>query len=270
MRNWSLASLAALLVAGAVAWSQDIPGEMPAGATFDDVPPVTPLTVFGNKVVAWYRPDTGHVTVDGSFVVTQLNDRSGNGHHLDVAGTTQVLTAISGVPCIDFEATGNGSRLGRASTPLTNEPFAVYAVADVESVAAARSLFSISTAGSGNNRWTLAVSTTPAAFANTFTTLNGIATHGTTLSLGTRYAIYGEFLSDTDRGVNVNGGTKVTSTTSRTVGTPTQISIGSSRADASAEPYDGRIFEVVLLNAAPSAGENTDYLAYTTARFGAP
>ncbi len=232
---------------------------------------VTPLTIFGSKVVAWYRPDTGHVSVDGSNNVTQLDDRSGNAHHLNVVSGTPHLTTNGGNPCIDFEA-GDTDALGRAAAILTNEPMAFYVVGTLESATAERSLFAISTGTASNNYFRLRVNTTPAAVMRVRDgSVNQDATHATTLSTATRYVFYGAATADDARAVNVGAGTEATDVDSITVGTPNYTTLGGFRTSSVfANTHDGLIFESVVLNAAPSAGEHTAYLAYTTSRFGTP
>lgn len=275
------ASLVALLVSAGVAFALDfgsVAGQVFTGGTVSgqaySLPAAggetTPATIFGSKLVAWYRPDTGYVSVDGSNNVTQLDDRSGNGHHLNVVGGTPLLTTDGGDPCIDFEA-ADADYLGIASAPLTNEPIVVYVVADLESSASARTLWALSKTTSNDNQWFLRINTgTPVLVAVSRTTAESLATHGDTLSLATRYVFRGDFTADDARAANVNGGTEATDSGSRTVGTPNQMSIGSRRADASSAVHDGRGFEWVVLNAAPTAGEDAAYLAYTTDRFGTP
>lgn len=269
--RWLTALLASLLVSLSVltGHAQEIPGGLPAGVAHTaaaEEAEVTPLTIFGSKLVAWYRPDTGHVSVDGSNNVTQLDDRSGNAHHFNVVGGTPLLVDASGVNAIDFESADSDS-LSRAAALVSDEPFAIYAVADLESTTGTKSLVTIGDAGA-TEYWSLRVNSTPAlAFLSAHAGI-AQAVHGTTLSTATRYVFFGENSANNARRVNVNGGTEVTEATSKAVGTVDRTFLGA-RSDASLF-YDGRIFEVVVLNAAPSAGENTAYLAYTTSRFGTP
>lgn len=267
-RRWPFALAAALLVSSLVL-AQDAGVLM--GASLDDT--TTPLTIFGSKLVAWYRPDAGYVSVDGSNNVTQLDDRSGNGYHLNVVGGTPVLVTNSGDPAVDFESTESDA-LGRAAAPVADEPIAFYAVANMETnLASTRTLASVSTGASSSGWFSLSIGSAENA---TFSANDGgtaaTATHADTLSLATRYVLFGEGSANNARRVNVNGGTEATNSTNRPGAvTPDYISVGARRASGAFTGYhDGLIYEVVVLNAVPTAGQNTSYLAYTTDRFSTP
>lgn len=269
--TWTDALAAALLVVGAVLFAptgraQD---DMLAGAAVTDTAEVTPLTIFGSKVVAWYRPDDGYVS--GSPYVTQLDDRSGNAYHLNVSNGTPTLVTNSGDPAIDCEEDAGVDCLGLASAVDTDEPLAFYAVVQAETTGI-QCVVAITRAATTVELFGLRLSGTTKT--NAIVLANGAqsdAVHGTTVSTGVRYVMYADFTANNARSANLNGGTPVSETTSRTVGTVDYTTVGGRRNSGSfQEGWDGLIFEVVILNAAPTAGENTAYLAYTTSRFGTP
>jgi len=230
-----------------------------------DVDYVDPLTIFGAKVEAWYRPDAGHVSVDAFDVVTQLDDRSGNGHHLNAINGSPTLTSDGGVPCIDFES-DNNDEIYRAAAALTGEPIVFIAVADMETVGG--TLMGLTSEVSSDYHW-LTIGSGDAARVQTradSTTAVG-ASHGDALVAGTRYVLYGEFAAPDDRTVNVNGGTPVQSTQTRNATGLTKTVISNYTFT---DGWDGRVFEALILNAVPTAGEMSAYHAYTADRFGAP
>lgn len=224
----------------------------------------TPVTIFGSKLVSWYRADL-EVTGDPA---TAWGDSGPNGHDLTASGTPDPTTD-SGTACIDFESGDSDYFYRTLSGEPTNEPVVVYAVVDMESSANA-DIFSINLAGGTTHRWVCRM-TSLAARAQSFDgTSNSAATHGTTLSTGVRYMLYYDFTADNARSVNVDELTPVSNTSSRTVTGVDRVGVGSGRGDAAATTWDGRVFEVVLLNATPSAGEESSYESYADARFTIP
>ena len=239
----------------------------------------TPITIFGAKLVAWYRADLG---VTGSAPVTAWNDSSGNGHHLTASGTPELVTD-GGDSAIDFEAGDSDSLERAASITGSDEPFTVYVVASPESVHSG-ALFSVSTDGSrvggplahgsSNNYFMLRTLNnggklqTQIVTRGTSNTTN--TNQSTNRSTATRYLYRARWTSDTDRGVRVDEEAEATTSTSRTVSGTDYTTIGARKTATRSDFFDGLIFEVVVLNADPSAGEDTDYLAYLDAKWNIP
>lgn len=256
-----------LLGLSGVLLAQEIPGGVPPGATLDDSSETTPITIFGAKLVSWYRADLG---VTGSAPVTAWADQSGNGHNLTASGTPALVTD-GGDSAIDFEASDPDMFSRTITGEPVDEPIAVYVVASLESTAI-QGVVALCTAGTTNGRWALDVATGPVFRSVTVATAGGssTATHGASPATSTRYLFYVDWESSTDRSINIDGLGEVTETTSRVVGTPDRVVVGANHAEGTATEFDGLMFEVVILNAKPSGAEDTAYKAYADALFDIP
>lgn len=263
--RWALLSAASLAAGLSALLAQDAipfgpPAPVVAVAAGSET---TPATIFGAKLVRAYRADTN---VTGSSPITAWAGMDGAGE-CAASNTPTLATDANGVAYVDIDS---GDYFSRTITDEpTGHPVAFYAVFDQDGTLGKRFVCLGDTSGDGS---LISVGTTsaPRALATVVddsgTTDN--ATHGTTLSTGTRYVCYASFASTTSRVVNVDALTEVSDSTSRTITGNDRLTLCSLPGGSSFAI--GKVYELVILNDAPTAGEHAAYLAYCDARYDIP
>lgn len=81
----------------------------PAVAVSQQAP--DPITIFGTDLAAWYDPSDAATVTKSSNLVSQLNDKSGNGYNLTAAGSARPTYSSTGIlgntPGLYFNGSGN-------------------------------------------------------------------------------------------------------------------------------------------------------------------
>lgn len=213
----------------------------------------TPLSILGSKLHTWYRSDVATVTGAG---VSSWTDQSGNANHA-VQGTDAnrpPLTAglLNGKAGLVFTAASSQYLRTAAYHAALTQPCETVIIADfLTNFATIRTLVSGLTNG---NRHTITATTTPAwgLAANTALT-------GGTPAVSTAYAIRAQ-LGATDI-LTVNG----VGVISGDGGAVSEAGMSVGTAHTTSQFHNGRIYEIIKINAAMSAGELAALQAYVLA-----
>lgn len=99
-------------------------------------PAPNPITVFGTDLVAWYDPSDAATVTQSGGLVSQLNDKSGNGYHLTAAGTARPAYSAAGIlgqlPGLYFD--GSATILSKTSVTLSTTANSVYTLSELNEV----------------------------------------------------------------------------------------------------------------------------------------
>lgn len=283
MIRHALRGFAAVLVAGAVAlWAA--PESQAQGVPFG----ISPTHQASKQAAAadpqasaevWYDASTfltDGSTKDGSAFVTKWANKGTGGSTYDltvVTGTPlYTASAVNSLGAIDFEA-GDTDGLAVNATPFTAAPMHWFVVVKSEVLSGTRIAAYVGDKDQDNiHAWRLGV--TFSSFNRGQWTAsdagNTNVLHGDTLSDATVYLLEGRETSSTDRGVNVDDGTEVTSSTSRTPSGADRIGIGC-RYDATPDlPWDGMICEVVGYGSIKTGAARDAIIAALDAKWAIP
>lgn len=214
-------------------------------------------TALGSSLWAWFRGDD--VTTSGG-VVSQWNDKSGNGRHVSqgTAANRPALSTIGGQQALDFD--GSNDVLDSAdldASPLA-QPFTIFIVAkDDLGTAGARTMVDAN-AGLSSNRATVYQPSNVVAFAG------GALT--STDNMGTTARVLECVFNGASSKFRMNGGTERTGD----VGANSwgQIHVGANNGNNVGSFWDGQIAEIIIASGALSDVTRAMARRYLGRRYG--
>lgn len=216
---------------------------------------------------AWYDFTKSEFLTLSATAITQALDRSGNGNHTAVQGTstkrpTFASNQLNGLPLATFDG-GDTLDLPSALYVLPNGAWTVFVVSKRNSETAnANRLVSFTEGGLERANLSYGSAAGNVGFASRTAAGGGVASTGNT---NTNYQILTAFRSGTTQSVQVNNGTATTNSGGLSESGIDAGHIGS-LADASGY-LTGGIAEILLYNRALTAGEIVQVNTYLSRKY---
>lgn len=218
----------------------------PAGSLHGLVtaPPWTPAALPSTVLKGWYDADDAASITASAGLVSQWNDKSGNGNHLTAVGTRQpTIATIGGKNVIDFNGTSNNlSKTAGTSLPDNSPGFTIVVIAQFDAVGGWL-VFPTNTAASDYS-W---------SFGRTGINQSGIRGYQGTPANGATFAdsstalqMLSGIATTTLRQIWQGGTSKATNTNADAANTAGRIYIGSDNNPGSF--FDGKIAEIIILD----------------------
>jgi hypothetical protein len=228
---------------------------------------LSPKTIFGTSLAAWYCPYLGVVLTSG--LVSQWQDQSGNGQNVSQStGTKQFTYVTSGprAPYLSQPAGGGLNALSGGSFSLT-APYEIYLVA---------SWFG-TLPSSGVQSYYFGVDFSPGLYASVYqpgaTSNMGIASSSTgpqvAIPAANTLFVVDAIFNGSSSKISINGGSYTTGNPGTNHPASAPISIGSYYPQTE-DGWWGNIWEVVVLNTAATAQQETNWQRYASLRYGQP
>lgn len=235
---------------------------LPPGPIAAPSSPATPLTIFGASVLQWCRSDLG-ITIGTGVSAWADQSGNGNGYSQGTGGAQPTYAAndatLSNLPSLTFD--GVDDALLNTTVNFGAQPQVVILIAKLVTWVGSRVICCADSAASTVALIQNGASPQIRQINNTQTNTNG-GFGGT----GVWGRVQAEFVGTTADRIQVIS----TSVTGNLSGTLTGTGYRLGRQGGAATAYSNiAVAEVVLLNAVPSAGQNSQMDAYITARYGA-
>lgn len=93
-----------------------------------------PVTIFGSDLAAWYDPSDSSSLTQSGGLVSQMNDKSGNGYHLTATGTARPTYSATGImsnsPGLYFN--GSSNIMAKTSMNIGASAFSVFTLSSLD------------------------------------------------------------------------------------------------------------------------------------------